>query len=354
MPTSPFWPLIYRPWAVNRRPEQAVGAAGGHAHTASIERSSSWGTSTRRWRPSLTTVRPPTTTCCTSAAVAPNTTPATTWSAWGAGQPGRVEGDGGEVGQCPDLDPAALGPAQAAVALGRGHGQQAGRRVGAPLARGQALVQLDGPGLLEGVDDGVGVGADAERRAPVPEGGRRPDPVGQVPFGGGADAAPRAGAGQDGQVLVAQVGGVHGGEPIAQGAVVGQDPGRVEAVGGAALLVLGRLLAEVGVQGSGGAVGPRRDHLDGHRVDRPHRVDGRPDPARVGRPQLVDPRRPRRRVPVAEPPLHRVQNGAEGAGVEVAGVEEGQAEAGGLGGGPDGLAHLVGVGVGRPSGPWWR
>ena len=55
--------------------------------------------------------------------------------------------------------------------------------------RRQALVELDGPGLLEEVDDGVRVAAERQAGAGVAQGERRADAVGEVALRRRADAA---------------------------------------------------------------------------------------------------------------------------------------------------------------------
>ena len=94
-----------------------------------------------------------------------------------------------QVGARARGDPPGVGPAQRGVPGGGGR-QQFGRgEVAAPLGA-QPLVQLHRPGLLEQVDHRVAVAAEAQRAAGVGQRPGRPDPVGQIPFGGGAEAHP--------------------------------------------------------------------------------------------------------------------------------------------------------------------
>src|SRR6266540_4046120 len=115
-------------------------------------------------------------------------------------------------------------------------------------ARGQALVQLQGAGLLEQVDDGVAVAADAQRAA---GGGQRrggADAVGQVALGGRAHADGRAGGAEAADVVVAEAGGVdRGGARTEHAAAVGQGRGR-QSGDRQALVVLGALLGQVQVR----------------------------------------------------------------------------------------------------------
>ena len=123
--------------------------------------------------------------------------------------------------------------------------------------------------------------------------------------------------------------------------------------------VLGRLLAEVDVQrpGRDAASADRARSLAGHGPDR---VDGRADPHGAGpacRPAKADPCRPAVDAPVGEPLLHRVERLVALAGqtaAQVAGVEQGEPDAG-LGGRRDQRrAHGVRVGVRRPPRSWCR
>ena len=102
-------------------------------------------------------------------------------------------------------------PAQGGVAVGGGGAQQRGGRPVAAGAGAQPLVELHRAGLFEQVDDGVAVAAEGERasRARWSAGGRA-DAVGEVAFGGRAHAGAGAGAAEQGDVLVGEVGVVDG------------------------------------------------------------------------------------------------------------------------------------------------
>ncbi len=206
----------------------------------------------------------------------------------GAGQADAVEADDGQVGERADAEVTGVGPTERARAARRGRGQEVGGGVVAADAGGQPGIELHGPGLLEQVDHRVGVGPEAQPRAGRDERGRGTDAVGQVPLGRRAEADGGTAEGRD--VGGGEVGGVDGGEPPADQAGPGQDLDGRPAVGGGAVLVLGRLLADVGVQRRAPLVGPpahdrhllRRDGTD--RVDRgaghgPCATSPRPTPA---------------------------------------------------------------------------
>ena len=110
--------------------------------------------------------------------------------------------------------------------------------------------------------------------------------------------------------------------------------------------VLGGLLAEVHVEWPpAGGPGHGGERLLRHR---PHRVRRHPDPHPLSGTEILGPLRPGVGVVVGEPLLHLVERqvtvGAQTAG-EVAGVQQGQPDAG-VGRGLDQrMAHRVGVGV---------
>ena len=111
--------------------------------------------------------------------------------------------------------------------------------------------------------------------------------------------------------------------------------------------VLGRLFGQVDVQRP---AAPRRpgpcEVAARHRT---HRVHGHADAHAVGRGQRRDPVGPGVARPVGEPPLHVLERAVAAAvqsAGQVAGVEQGQPDAGGARGRPQRLAHRVGVGVG--------
>jgi hypothetical protein len=150
---------------------------------------------------------------------------------------------------------------------------------------------------------------------------------------------------------------VHGGETRPEGAVVGEQPGRGATVGRPARLVLGRLLAQVGVQWRVVVPGPVGHRRDRRRRDRPHGVDGGTDAHRRGaggrrRRQPLDTGDPSVGAPVTEATLdlrHRLADPAR----QVTGVEERETQSGVGCGRHDGLAHGVvavgpALGIGVP------
>ncbi len=211
--------------------------------------------------------------------------------------------------------------------------QQPGSIDDAALPTGQSLIQFDRPGLLEQVDHGVAVRSEAEQSAGAEQCGRRTDPVAQIPFGGGTEAHPGGRGIEIGEVIVGEMGGVYRGGAWPEHAGILQHGGRGTPVHGQALLDLGLLLGRVHVQRSMIRVCPV-DHC-GHVFDRntPHRVQRRTDqqtaPAvRLGT-QGFHPFGPPFSTAVAEAQLRAVlQWCAVGSRTEIAGVEQGQPQAG--------------------------
>ncbi len=111
---------------------------------------------------------------------------------------------------------------------------------------------------------------------------RPPDAIGEVAFGRRTDTDRGATATQQPDVALGGVGDVHGSEARFQSTPRGQQGHRREPVRSQALIVLRRLLADVGVKWDTVVLRPRRDQLDGRRVDRSHGVDGCTHPAEVG------------------------------------------------------------------------
>jgi hypothetical protein len=109
-------------------------------------------------------------------------------------------------------------------------------------------VQFDRPRLLEQVDDGMAVAAEAQRAAGVGERSGVADAVGEIPFRGGAEAHGRVGVAEFGAVGVGEVRGVHRRRTRTEDPGVGQHLGRRAAVVRQARVVLGALLGEVYVQ----------------------------------------------------------------------------------------------------------
>ena len=167
-------------------------------------------------------------------------------------------------------------------------GEELGRAEPAAFAGGEPLVHLQRPGLLDRVDDGVLVAAERERRARVVERAGRADAVGEVALGGRAQAHPGAGAAEQRDVGVGQVGGVDRGRGLPEHALGGEQAGRREPVAGEARGVLGGLLGEVHVQGTAlGGLGDDGERVAGHRSHRVRRPRRR-------RPRRARPRRGRR------------------------------------------------------------
>jgi hypothetical protein len=193
-----------------------------------------------------------------------------------------------------------------------------------------------------------------------PAASSRREPVPQVAFGGGAQAGEHLRAAQQFEVRGTDVRRVHDRGPRPEHVFVVQQPGRRNAVNGPAGIVLTRLLGHVDVQRSPPAATPGHDrvHLLGrHRADR---VEGRAGPRAGGdhaagvEPERVHTLRPPGRVAVAEPHLRtgeRQHPGPVETTGQVAGVEQGQAQAS-LGRRLDqGPPHRVGVSVGTPVRP---
>ena len=117
--------------------------------------------------------------------------------------------------------PASIAPASGQpserVAVAARRPQQRSRAMAAALAAGEALVELDRARLLERVDHRVRVGAEGERRrpprsAPAPGRSRRRGRARWSGRGSSRRAAPPSSR----DVGLVEVGGVHGGEPLAK------------------------------------------------------------------------------------------------------------------------------------------
>ncbi len=140
-----------------------------------------------------------------------------------------------------------------------------------------------------------------------------------------------------------------GGGARPEHAVVGEQPGRGDAVRGEAGVVLGGLLGEVDVQRGLAHRGEVRDGAQLPGGDGPHGVHGRADPGVLRADQPGGPVGPGVRVAVGEPQLVVGRFGAE-AGGQVAGVEQGDPDAGPLRGLDQRLAHRVRVVVADAAG----
>ena len=174
----------------------------------------------------------------------------------------RVEPDGGEVGGGTRLEDASVAPTERPVPVDSGDRSEGFGGVHASLERCNPLAHLDGAGLLEEVDDGVGVRAHAEVGAGEGEGLARADAVCEVALGGGAETAPRSGLTGESDVTVGSVRSVDqcraGTEPVG---VVDHDD-RGSAVNLEALPVLGRLFGNVNVEGRVVLASPARRDPD--------------------------------------------------------------------------------------------
>ena len=151
--------------------------------------------------------------------------------------------------------------------------------------------------------------------------------------------------------MVGQVRRVDGAEPVAQQPRLVEQLGRRRAVEHLGGEVLGRLLADVGVHdAAAGHLGHRPQVVARHGA---HRVHGGADPGRRRRASRAATRVAQRvDVAVGEPPLHVVERHVPVAGQpagEVAGVEQGEPQAGVPRRLDERLAHRVGVGVGPPA-----
>ena len=144
------------------------------------------------------------------------------------GQADAVEADGDEVGARARLDPAGVRPPEAGVAAGaspRAAGRVAGCRPRSP--RREPLVELHRTRLLEHVDDGVRVAAERERRAGV-DAARRiaPMPSARSRSVVGHTQQQARGIAEQRDVVVGEVGRVHGGEVCVERTRAGEQPGR--------------------------------------------------------------------------------------------------------------------------------
>ena len=255
-----------------------------------------------------------------------------------------LEVDRDEVGALALGDPTRVVEAQRPVAVvRRGSEQLRGRPVTAALG-GQPLVHLHRAHLLEQVDHRMAVGAQRQRCAGVVQPTRRTDPVGQVALGGRAEADVGARLPQQPDVVLAQVGRVHGGGQRTERSGLGEQLRGGDVVRRQAGFVLGDLLGDVDVQRH--ARGGLDDHLQLVPRHRTHRVDRGTDPRVVER---SHPFRPRIGVTVGEAHLHTLR-WATDTRREIAGVEQADPDPHLVGRSQQRLAHLVGVVVRRPVG----
>ncbi len=193
------------------------------------------------------------------------------------------------------------------------------------LLAGEPLAELNPAGLLEQIDHGLAVAPDGEHAARVGQIPRRADPVGQVGLRRGAAAHVTAQAAEQVDVAAGQMRRVHDSAARAERSGLRQHLGRGGPVCGQAGTVLRHLLGEVRVQRCTVTMRPRHDPvhlLERNRADRVDRGAGpgsRAESAAGIRAELVDPGRPGRGVPVAEPQLRPFQRLLPAVGRQAAG-----------------------------------
>ena len=163
------------------------------------------------------------------------------------------------------------------------------------------------PRFLERIDHRMGVAAEGHRDARSAKSPGRSDAVGQIAFGRRTDATRRMRRPQQSDVTVAEMCGMNRREAVAEHIEAPEQLGRGAAVNRDALLVLRRLLAEMGMQRGVPGRRPIGNHRHRRRGDAAHRVDRRADLGVAGLDERVDSRRPRRGIAVAEPLLGVVE-----------------------------------------------
>ena len=134
--------------------------------------------------------------------------------------------------------------------------------------------------------------ADGHRNSRVAKRSRRADSIGEIAFGRRADATRRAARLQQGNVVVRQVGRVHRGEPIAEHTLTVEQFDRRATVHRDGLLVLRRLLADMGVQRRIVGGGPAGNDRHRRCVHTANGVDGCADRGGVGPDEVIDSLRP--------------------------------------------------------------
>ncbi len=312
--------------------EQARSVPAAHRVTAEIAAPSSAATSTVACTPAVTTGRPSTSTSVTSAAPAAKSDPGRRHP--GGADPVQARPSPGRRAarwRCrPASDqPSASCPARlaalsssAAVKVPAEPGCAAARPAPAPRASSNrsmtawlSLPRLSG--LPASASCGAGPIPSARSRSVV---GQKQTPVRLVA--------------EQPYVGVAEVGGVHCRGARPEHAGVGEQLGRGAAVRRLAGLVLGGLLRQVQVQRRVPLPCPRRDHRQLRGRHRPHRVHRRADAdVAAGRGEGVHPLCPAVGVAVAESSLRPGERGAVDPGAQVAGVQQGDPDAGLRGGG---------------------
>src|SRR5215217_4072007 len=161
----------------------------------------------------------------------------------------RIGSDNNEVSESPVGDPAAVGPAEAAVAGLASNLDQLRGREAAAFAGRQPLVKLDSTQLLERVDHGLLIRAQGKRAAGVgqPSGGA--DAISKITLRRRTEACRRLAATQGLNVGISQMSGVHGRCSTTQQTMIIKQLRRSAAVESLSSSILRRLLAEVNMQG---------------------------------------------------------------------------------------------------------
>ncbi len=205
-------------------------------------------------------------------------------------------------------------------------------------------MELQRPGVLHLIDDGMGVAAKAEPGAGRGKFAGRADAIAEIAFGCRAHADRALACTEPFDVVGGEMRGVHCGEVGVQHAVFVEQLRRGAAERGATLFVLGPLLGEVGVNRRRVASRPFGDRRHCGGIDRTHRMDGGAHQLSVVHLELVHPAQPALDRSVAEAPLDTL-GGTMAIGIEarmeVEGVEQGDADTGLVGCGQQRSAHCV-------------
>ena len=200
----------------------------------------------------------------------------------------------------------------------RGRGEQLGRGPVAARLRGEPLVELDGPHLLEEVDHRVAVAAQGERDAGVGSARRRTDAVAEVALGGRAHAHVRRGLAPAARCR-RRSGGWRArrwcaspSTPWSASSWVGVTPYAARHASFSAGCSDRWTCSGRGTPSSPTAASTTRS--SSVRRHRPHRVHRRCHPEAVIVAEHADPIGPGLGVAVVEPPLHALQRDADPAG----------------------------------------
>ena len=249
--------------------------------------------------------------------------------------------------------PSARAPFAAPTASRYGVGPESPRRHEDVPALGRAAGdRLDLADLLDRIDHGVRVRADADVDAALEDALRREIAVAEVGLGRWARADRGARRGHQVELAVGGVRGVDDRRPLGEQAGVGQELDRSAAVLGQALLDLAPLLAGVDVDDHPGALGVAGDLLEPPARARPHAVRRQADPPGMRGGEVVDAPQVGGDVGIAEPALARRGREAR-TGPLVGGHEQDDLDAGVGGGGDRRLGHRVRRGrTAPPSGRW--